>query len=251
MMRSSAAALCWLQFVLYAYSVETAFAWTPPPMKGSTKTRASARPSTRLFRYKNRYKNIKEGDDDESRRRRIYGGAPSSESSGAGQEKTEGRRASGAPGGSEAWTGAGAPRDELKPGEIPTLLMKALEWNDFPEIDSGLSSMWEFAGGNTKHVFKQNVTEFVESALETAETLPTSFYGVAMNGRSWEMETGINMVGGEGGWIATQVMKTVTSDGRVRRWQWELRKNRRPPCLGCWMVETIGSSDRTGRFEPE
>jgi len=150
-----------------------------------------------------------------------------------------------------AWEGAGVPREDLPPGEIPTLLMKGLSLNDFPEIDSGLESMWAFAAGGTKHIFQHNVTEFVESAHETADTLPTSFYGVAMNGQSWEMETDVNMVGGEDGWIATQVMKTISSDGRLRRWQWELRKNRRPPCLGCWMVESIGSSDRRGKFEPE
>ena len=70
-----------------------------------------------------------------------------------------------------------------------------------------------------------------------------------MNGKSWALETPINRVGGEDGWIATQVMKTICSDGRLRRWQWEVRKNKRPPCLECWKVEQIGSSDRNGDFE--
>ena len=91
--------------------------------------------------------------------------------------------------------------------------------------------------------------EFIESCHETADEFPTSFYGVAMNGQSWTMETELNRVGGESGWIATQVMKTISSDGRMRRWQWELRKNKRPPCLGCWKIESIGSSDRNGDFE--
>ena len=72
-----------------------------------------------------------------------------------------------------------------------------------------------------------------------------------MNGQSWNMESDINRVGGEDGWIATQVMKTISSDGRTRRWQWELRKNRRPPCLGCWKVENIASSDREGNLQTE
>ena len=33
--------------------------------------------------------------------------------------------------------------------------------------------------------------------------------------------------------------------------KWELRKNKRPPNLNCWYVESIGSSDRNGEFEPE
>lgn len=153
--------------------------------------------------------------------------------------------------GTQTFSGAGVPGPDLRPEELPALLMTALELNDAPRDDAGLTSMWHFAGGNTKHVFQQNMTEFIESAHKTANALPTSFYGVSMHGRSWEMETDLNRVGGDDGWIATQVMKTVASDGRVRRWQWELRKNRRPPCLGCWLVEAIGSSDRKGNFEPE
>lgn len=129
--------------------------------------------------------------------------------------------------------------------------MEALTKNDFPTVDAGLLSMWEFAGDTTRHIFQHNQTEFVESAHETANTLPTSFYGAAMYGEDWSMETELNRVGGDDGWIATQVMKTVSSDGRVRRWQWELRKNRRPPNLGCWFVESIGSSNRKGNFEAD
>jgi len=143
------------------------------------------------------------------------------------------------------------PSPDLSPEEIPDLLMRVLQKNDFPEVDSGLRIMWEFAGGNTKHIFKHNITEYIESAHETADTLPTSFYGVAMNGMEWTFETKINRVGGEEGWIATKLMKTISSDGRMRRWQWELRKNKRPPCLGCWIVEAIASSDRKGKFEVE
>ena len=61
----------------------------------------------------------------------------------------------------------------------------------------------------------------------------------------------MNMVGGgtERCWIATQVMRTVSNDGRMRRWQWEVRKHRRPPNMGAWYVESIGSSDKNGNFD--
>ena len=147
--------------------------------------------------------------------------------------------------------GAGEPRPALAPEEIPTLLMTALCLNDDPYPNAGLESMWQFAGGATQHIFKNNMADFIDSAHQTANEFPTSFYGVAFYGQSWEMETDLNRVGGDAGWIATQVMKTVTSDGRVRRWQWELRKNKRPPCLGCWKVESVASSDRNGNFESE
>ena len=152
----------------------------------------------------------------------------------------------------ERFYGAGRPRPELRPEDLPTLLMTALSQNDTPYENAGLESMWHFAEGSaTHHIFQHNITDFIQSAFQTADEFPTSFYGVALYGKSWEMETGINRVGGEDGCIATQVMKTVTSDDRVRRWQFELRRNRRPPCLGCWRVETIASSDRKGNFEPE
>lgn len=186
--------------------------------------------------------------------------------------------------------GAGVPRPELPPQDVPPLLMHALSNNDSPHPDAGLHSMWAFAGDTTRFVYRNNRSEFVEDAHETAASLPTSFYGTAMRGQSWEMEGSMNMVGQpESCWIATQIMKTVSSDGRMRRWQWgacaaplhvatcsrclhrppwrhaqhpqgstlnplpaplaELRKKRRPPDLGAWFVESIGSSDRLGNFD--
>ena len=117
--------------------------------------------------------------------------------------------------------GAGVPRPELPPQDVPPLLMHALSNNDSPHPDAGLHSMWAFAGDTTRFVYRNNRSEFVEDAHETAASLPTSFYGTAMRGQSWEMEGSMNMVGQpESCWIATQIMKTVSSDGRMRRWQW-------------------------------
>ena len=146
--------------------------------------------------------------------------------------------------------GAGVPRPSLAPDEVPSLLMNALRFNDFPETDAGLRAMWAFAGDTTRFLYQNNMTEFIEDAHETAESLPTSFYGMAMLGNSVELEGQMNMVGGaDDAWIATQIVKTVASDGRMRRWQWELRKHRRPPNLGAWYVESVGSSDRLGNFD--
>lgn len=147
--------------------------------------------------------------------------------------------------------GAGQPRADLDPEDLPSLLMEALENNDFPTVDAGLISMWAFASETTRYIFSNNMTDFIESAHETAREFNTSFYGNAFRGQQWSMETELNRVGGEDGWIATQVMKTISSDGRLRRWQWELRKHRRPPLLGCWYVESIGSSGRKGDFEAD
>jgi hypothetical protein len=108
------------------------------------------------------------------------------------------------------WPGAGLPRPDLPPDEIPTLLMRALQLNDFPNTDSGLQSLWAFAGDTTRHIFQQNYTDFVTAAHATARQFPTSFYGNALvlssvassttlgGGRyyyinaTWNMETELN-----------------------------------------------------------
>ncbi len=54
--------------------------------------------------------------------------------------------------------GAGSPRASLHPGQVAPLLMTALQNNDFPEVDSGLRSIWEFSTDVTKFVFHNNVT---------------------------------------------------------------------------------------------
>ena len=153
---------------------------------------------------------------------------------------------------SPGYAGAGAPRPELSPAELPPLLMRALALNDYPEADDGLRAMWAFSSDTTRFIYQNNMTEFIEDAHTTADTLPTSFYGCAFYGE-FEMEGEVNMVGGGGdsSWIATQIMKTVSSDQRLRRWQWELRKHRRPPNLNSWYVESVGCSDRLGNFQIE
>ena len=51
--------------------------------------------------------------------------------------------------------GAGRPRPHLAPDEIPPLLMHALKLNDFPEVNAGLISMWDFAGDTTRESIHQ------------------------------------------------------------------------------------------------
>jgi hypothetical protein len=129
-----------------------------------------------------------------------------------------------------AFAGAGKPRPSLPPQDVPPLLMKALKSNDEPTSNSGLRSLWDFAGDTTRFIYKNNRTEFIEDAHQTAQSLPTSFYGAAMHGKAYVMEGEMNFVGGLSSdpWIATQIMRSISSDGRMRRWQWELRKHRRP-----------------------
>ena len=54
--------------------------------------------------------------------------------------------------------GAGIPRPSLEPDEVVPLLMMALQNVDVPNANSGLASMWEFAGDTTKFIFQNNRT---------------------------------------------------------------------------------------------
>lgn len=180
---------------------------------------------------------------------RLHAGAPSSSRCAIGQTNLRSVRILLS---AAAFSGAGMPRPDLQPQELPELLMTALKQNDIPKANAGLESMWAFAGDTTRFIYQNNMTEFIEDAHKTASSLPTSFYGTAMNGKAYVMEGDMSMCGGnEDPWIATQVMRTISCDGRMRRWQWELRKHRRPPNLGSWFVESIGSSDRRGNFDVE
>lgn len=57
----------------------------------------------------------------------------------------------------EPFEGAGVPRASLKPEEIAPLLMTALQQNDFPEENSGVTAMWEFSTDVNKFVFKNDI----------------------------------------------------------------------------------------------
>jgi hypothetical protein len=114
---------------------------------------------------------------------------------------------------------------ETCPEKIAPFLMQCLALNDFPDIDSGLETIWHFSTDTVRTIFDHNISDFISCAHKTADEFPTSFYGSAMKGKGWEMERPLVMVGGNTSecWIATHLMRTTASDGRVRRWQWELR----------------------------
>ena len=68
------------------------------------------------------------------------------------------------------------PKPKPNPNQVVPLLMRALQFNAYPHADSGLHAVWAFATGTTCFLFGNNRTEFVESAHETAGSMPISFY---------------------------------------------------------------------------
>ena len=57
----------------------------------------------------------------------------------------------------EPFRGAGVPRVSLKPEEIAPLLMTALQQNNFPEENSGVTAMWNFSTDVNKFIFKNDI----------------------------------------------------------------------------------------------
>jgi len=94
---------------------------------------------------------------------------------------------------------------------------------------------------------------------------------MAITGKRWTVLRPFAVAGGPDGWrdpvhksncrgasyptlvfahrIGTCVVETVARDDRKRKWIWELRKRRRPPRMGEWYIESIGSSDADGTFD--
>ena len=135
------------------------------------------------------------------------------------------------------------PDAELQPEDIGPLLMKALREDE----STGLSSIWNFSAASERGLYEYDEEKFRAYAQYIAVKAPASFYGMARSGNRYEFAP-LKRVGGENGWIASHIMTAVSEDGRTRRYQWMLMKNRRPPQLGCWLIEAIGASDQNGNF---
>lgn len=150
----------------------------------------------------------------------------------------------------DAFEDAIIPRPELGPHEIPSLLMKAMELNDFPHNDAGFISLWEFHTCGVHRSYGSDIYKFIAHSKSVAEHAPTSFYGMAPEAKKLEFFP-VNRVGGENGWVATQMMTATLNDGSVRKFRWVMKRNRRPPNQDFWYVDSIDSSDEKGLFHIE
>ena len=138
------------------------------------------------------------------------------------------------------------PEVDDAPGDMVTKLFAALSHPSVHATNATLDRVWDISGESLKWIFNNDRDEFVQSARETADTYPTSFYGSTMRGKSWRLLRPFEVTAS--GWIGTSVVETVTSDGRLRRWICECRQRRRPPDVGTWYIESIGSSAADGTF---
>ena len=118
------------------------------------------------------------------------------------------------------------------------------------DVDAALRRIWDLAGDTFKYYYRfDTLDEFIKDAKQTSAEFPTSFYGMALTGKRWTVLRPFTVAGGPDGWLGTCVVETVARDDRKRKWIWELRKRRRPPRMGEWYIESIGSSDADGTFD--
>ena len=139
------------------------------------------------------------------------------------------------------------PEVDDEPGPMIDKLFAALAHPSVHESNATLERVWDIAGDALRWIFNNDLADFVESARMTADTYPTSFYGATMRGRSWRVARPWQTT--SSGWIGTCVVETVCADGRLRRWIAEARQRRRPPLMGTWYLESIGSSGADGTFD--
>lgn len=143
------------------------------------------------------------------------------------------------------------PSTKFHPNDIPRLLMQALEQNDYPYENRGLELLWNFSAEGI-HSLYDDLEEFIMKSHALAKAAPASFYGMALKGSDCSfIYHPLNRVGGENGWIATQIMTGTCPDGRSRNFQIRLIKQRRPPNLNCWVIEGLTGSDHDGTFRLE
>mmetsp|Transcript_8855 Transcript_8855/g.13035 ORF Transcript_8855/g.13035 Transcript_8855/m.13035 type:complete len:227 (-) Transcript_8855:418-1098(-) len=150
----------------------------------------------------------------------------------------------------DAFEDAIIPRPELGPHEIPSLLMKAMEMFNFPHNDAGFISLWEFHTSGMHRTFDNDIYKFMSHSKSVADHAPCSFYGMAPVAARLEFSP-VNHVGGENGWVATQMMTATLNDGRARKFRWVMKKRRGPPNQNFWYVDSIDSSDENGMFHIE
>lgn len=154
--------------------------------------------------------------------------------------------------GSAARSPPNLPAATDEPQAIIEGVLAALGHKGDKSVDRALRHIWDhLAGDNFKFVYRDSdVEEFIADARTTAEEFSTSFYGNAINGKRWQIIRDFQTTGADG-WIGTAVVETISSDDRLRRWIWELRKHKRPPKMGSWFIENIGSSDADGTFDSD
>mmetsp|Transcript_8306 Transcript_8306/g.24965 ORF Transcript_8306/g.24965 Transcript_8306/m.24965 type:complete len:217 (-) Transcript_8306:1740-2390(-) len=133
------------------------------------------------------------------------------------------------------------PRPDLNPEEAVAVQLKALQKNDFPEVDSGVATAFAFAAPMNRLSVGGSVEKF-------SKYVRNSIYSMLIN--SLNFTFGELTLTSEGRRASLPVIVT-SMDGNKRKFLWNLSKRKvweAGNFQECWLVDAVISSDPHGRL---
>ena len=137
----------------------------------------------------------------------------------------------------DEWGIVRQPTADVAPAELVPMLMKAMHLNDFPDQDSGLTTVYDWSSDMCRRACGRSSAEFVEMSYN-------SVFGMCVGGNGDYELTEPQMVGDN---MFSVKVEMPSPDSRPSRlFLWQLRKEMRPPASGAWLIHGVIASDVEG-----
>ena len=138
----------------------------------------------------------------------------------------------------DEWDVARKPCAELGPEEVVPMLMRALRLNDYPYINAGLQTVYDWSSDMCRLACGRNVDAFIQMSK-------ASVFGMCIG----ITECSLRDPGLVGNDMFSVTVEVPSPDSRPNRFfLWQLRKERRPPAAGAWLVHAVIASDYDGEI---
>ena len=140
---------------------------------------------------------------------------------------------------------APTPDPALSPVEIVDICQRALQRNDFPEVDNGRELNFAFAGDQLRAIWGGSMDEFVR----WSKANPVFEYMVDCTEYAIVEETVERNEGTPTRGALCKMLVRVRNDGQpsktgTRDYLWTLQQERRPPRAGCWLLWQVIATDK-------
>ena len=140
---------------------------------------------------------------------------------------------------------APAPDPALSPVEIVEICQRALQKNDFPEVDAGRELNFAFAGDQLRAIWGGSMDEFVR----WSKANPVFEYMVDCDDFEILEDTVETNEGTPTRGSLTKMVVRVRNNDQpskkgARDYLWTLQQERRPPMTGCWLLWQVIAVDK-------
>ena len=140
---------------------------------------------------------------------------------------------------------APTPDPALSPVEIVDICQRALQKNDFPEVDAGRELNFAFAGDQLRAIWGGSMDEFVR----WSKANPVFEYMVDCDDFEILEDTVETNEGTPTRGSLTKMVVRVRNDNQpskkgARDYLWTLQQERRPPMAGCWLLWQVIAVDK-------